>query len=793
MKLDQLISGIREQEPPQHESEAAAARVRERLFPPAQAPSGAIRSCADFMSLAPASLAGTLDASRKMLLDVHLRECVNCRKAMEQARAGSRNVMPFPVRRRSAAVPYAGWAAAAAAVLVVAGGTGYWMLQRSPSAGDGPRVVVDSISGELFKVAGAAFTPLASGAALRENDIVRTAKNSTAVLRLSDGSKIELNQRAEISVTRDGGGSTIHLAQGNIIVEAAKQRTGALRVTTIDCNVSVKGTVFSVDAGTKGSRVAVVEGTVWVDHGEKHDVLHRGDTTSTGTAMSAVPIREQIEWSRNSAQYLAILGDLQEIRRQISQLPTQNLRYESKLLAWLPGDVVALAAVPNIGGTVGQANRIFHERLNQSESLREWWNKMPVAQRGGFDATVARLETASAYLGNEIVIAALTNAAGQPAPLIVAEITRGGLDDYLRQQLPAKLYPNMRFDNGLFAAASDPADLARIAPSGNFLRTALYARLAPSYQQGAGWLFAADLSRIAHDNPAGARYLIAESRTMGRDTQNRASVIFNETRDGIASWLAPPAPMGSLDFISPDAAFSVSMLLKAPSAILPEMRRLMPGTELNPELLSEWAGAFGGEFTAALDGPLLPFPSWKIAAEVYYPDRLQSSLTKLAAQNPELHLTQSEEGGSTFYRLTSDKLPWEADWTFADGYWVAAANRELLIRSVQNRQSGFTLQKSAAFRNQLPKDALTNYSAVVFHNLGQTFAPLAGIIDTPLKNDTAGVICFWAKSDRIDVATNGLLSLDSLLSLKTLTPGDLIGQSFPQLRQGGQRTRGHRE
>jgi hypothetical protein len=815
MNLDKLLTDVRDQQPDPAEVAQAAARVRARLFPKAESATstGTIRNCADFASLMPAYLLGTLDSGRKLLLEVHTRECVNCRHSLADARAQSRNdarnVIEFAPRKK-AANPYAGWAIAATALLTVTGAA-YLAFTQYPALVGGPRATVDSIDGELYKVAGNTLTPLLPGAELGENDAVRTAKNSTATLHLNDGSRIELNQRAQISVTRNWSGSTIHLGLGNIIVEAAKQRRGTLQVSTADCNVAVKGTVFSVDAGTKGSRVAVVEGTVWVDHGQKHDVLHRGDLTATSPDMGPVPIREEFAWSRNSARYMALLGEFKELGRQLDAIPPAGLRYESNLLKLLPAEVAAVAAIPNLGGTIAQASQIFHDRLKQSAPLAAWWNSVPASQRTQFETLIHQLETASAYLGNEIVIAGLSR---QTSPIILAQLTRPGLDAFLKSEFPNEVFEgHTSFANGLFIAANNPADIARIASgsgasgSGN---APLIAKLLPAYQQGAGWLFGADLAAMPQARPnmpgaSDARFIVAQSRTLGNLTENRASVNFTRNRQGVASWLSAPGPMGSLEFISPDAGFAASMLLKNPALIADDITGAISQASGGFDkasggfdFKSDLASVFAGEVTVALDGPVLPFPSWKIAAEVYYPDRLNASMAKLVAafnahpnreKTGDLKLTQSETDSRIFYRLQFEKLPWEADWTFVDGYWLAAANHELLVRSIQNRQTGYTLPRSNAFRNQLPHDGYANFSAVIFHNLGQTLAPVFDMLNTkmPIKSDAPGVICFWGAPDRIDVASVGSLfgmSLESLLSMQGAGPMQMLSGALGNKTMG---------
>jgi len=175
------------------------------------------------------------------------------------------------------------------------------------------------------------------------------------------------------------------------------------------------------------------------------------------------------------------------------------------------------------------------------------------------------------------------------------------------------------------------------------------------------------------------------------------------------------------------------------------------------------------------------------------PERLRSTIAKLVENyNKEpnertgaLSLTQSETDGRTYYRLHSDKLPWEAHWTFAGEYWIAAANHELIVRALQNRETGYTLPRSEGFRSQLPHDAAADFSAVVYHNLGPTVGPIYNLFGgsgnpkskLPPLDLKPGVVCFWAAPDRIDVATLGgilNMNLDSLLAMQGLGPLQIL-------------------
>ena len=92
-----------------------------------------------------------------------------------------------------------------------------------------------------------------AGYEIRNGDEVRTAKGSKAVVRLLDGSLVEMGERSDLSVTRameghddSSGWRPGHCAGGEADVQAG------LYVATDDGLVSVKGTIFSVNHGSEG-------------------------------------------------------------------------------------------------------------------------------------------------------------------------------------------------------------------------------------------------------------------------------------------------------------------------------------------------------------------------------------------------------------------------------------------------------------------------------------------------------------------------------------------------------------
>jgi hypothetical protein len=319
------------------------------------------------------------------------------------------------------------------------------------------------------------------------------------------------------------------------------------------------------------------------------------------------------------------------------------------------------------------------------------------------------------------------------------------------------------------------------------------ARVLESYRDGVGLLFAANLEQIGaasvNSSVVGLdnlRFLIAEQKGTLAAPVHSASLNFNGARHGMASWLAAPGPMGSLEFVSKDATFAASFLMRDPRQLLSEVLAQAGGANVDRQLLDDVASALGGEATVAMDGALLPTPAWEVAVELENGPRLQATIERVIPT-----VKQEVVDGRTYYSMAETPMP--VHYTFVDGYWLLGSSRAQLMRAISNRTAGLTLPRSAEFRAQMPQDGQTYFSGLMFYNFGSTLGPIVdqlkstGMLteqtqaqaDTLMKNRTPSLIYVYGESDRIQVGSRSALFQMGLQALMSGNP--LMGLPIPSV------------
>jgi len=812
--IDRAATDIRSQTVDLSESQKAAERVWMKISNGASSqaastnPVGEIRGCQDFQALIPAYLDGTLSSARILLLEDHTHECIPCRKALKAARQGEPLLASAPAFSGSTAAP-ANWRwAMAAAVILALGVMAYIWYNRSIRSLEVLHAVVYAMDGPVYSVGDEGIKPLHTGDSITAGEKIRAGRDAQATVQLPDGSLVEMNGRSQIAVTNAVEGMTIHLDRGDIIVQAAKQHSRHLFVSTDDCQVSVVGTVFSVNSGTKGSRVAVAQGEVNVDSaGEKH-VLHPGDEVSTNPALEAVPIKNEFAWSHNAEHYMSLLADLAALKMEVAaKVSTPPLRYSSSLLDSMPQGTVLYVALPNVTGTLAESNQIVEARINQNPALKQWWdsNRAPTGGRAQFDEVVQKVAAFGQYLGDEIVASAEMNSQGEPDDLLVTStlVDPAGFRGYLDQQAQSiALSTNNRLtvkivddpasavasapapgqaagttiyawiQGNTFGAATNPASLQHLeaglasGTSNPFRGTSFYSDLSAVYQNGAGMVIGADLENIVKgllsqksNSTASSeieafkklgllslKHFILESKAGNGNTVGSAVLSFNEPRQGISAWLAAPGPMGALQFMSPDATLVAAFVVNDPSALVGDLTSALGSispsftrelaslqTKSGINIQTDIAATLGGEYAFAIDGPVLPSPAWKMVVEVYDQAHLQTTLGLLATDlnqwavsdgKPGVQLQQTTVNGQVYYTLKSNDGGMEIDYTYANGYLVAAGSLALVERALQYQSTSYNLPHSQVFVAALPSDHNSNFSAILYHNIGASVGSL---------------------------------------------------------------------
>lgn len=831
-----------------------------------------INGCADFQTLIPAYLEGKLSLARTMLLEDHTNECVSCRRALNAERtAKSAIFVPAQTTRRtSPSKPPAAFfggltktkitrLSIAAAFLVCLGLAGIFAYERLDLSGRTLAATMENADGAVYVISdGQVSRQLATGEQIQKGERVRTAKDSNAMLRLADGSTVEMSERSEFSVTENMRGVTVRLDRGDVIVEAAKQHNGRLYVQTPDSLVSVKGTIFAVESGTKGSRVSVVEGEVEVNHGGKDEVLRPGDQTTTNRSLDRKTVQQNVAWSRNAARYTTLVAELAKLKSDInSRVQRPGVRYSSKFVNLVPENTVFYAALPNLTESLAESQRVMQERISQNPALAEWWKGKKNGEFGINEQTLTRVREFGSQLGEEIVVSAEMDQKGEPNGVLVlgevknaaefrayldgqiariasesgnalnvriiddpltANVSKSSAADHDAKKSNAKSELFVWIHNDIFAASPQIERLRGLAATMNapdanrFANSAFYQRINDVYRDGAGILVAADLEKIiaqavAKDNSPEAtrhlaglkqlgvmnlRHFVVEQKETDGKTLSRAALTFSEPNRGIASWLAAPGSMGALDFISPNANVATAFVVKKPELLVddllgfletvkPDLRRQMQDIEKQQgfNLRSDFAQPLGGEFAFAIDGPILPTPSWKIVLEVYDQAKLQGTFERAVEKlnqfsvlhgKGKLVLESAAASDRTFYSIKSADVGLAVHYTYANGYLVAAPSRALLEQSLRNRDAGNTLVRSSRFMSALPQDGNTNFSAIFYHDLAPLLQPLAermknagGAELTEEQRRTLGSIdanapptlaYAYAQGDRITLAAN---------------------------------------
>jgi len=843
-RLDQVISELRAEQPDpkalSSSTEHVWQKLQEALGEEATASAlQPIRGCADIRALLPAFHQQELPEARALIVEDHLKECVSCRSYAHGRAVDAKSNVSWRMEPTSRGFQWSlgslSFAAASLAVLVALVWTGRnWYIDGPP----GSRARIDSIAGLAYRVGPTGEQVLKMGDEVTQSEFIRTAADSHATVKLFDGSKVEMNQRAELAVSADRRNTTIHLDQGSIIVQAVHRRTGHLYVSAPDCTVAVTGTVFSVNSGTKGSRVSVIEGEVHVKHSGTESILHSGDQVATTSSVGLVPVSQEIGWSNDLNHELALLAEFSALREKLEAIPTPGPRYESKILPLLAPDTVLYIGIPNLGDALQQANQIFQQQLSQSKVLQDWWNKSGNSnQHPTPEELIGQIQAISQYLGDEVVITFRSSpAANDQGPILLAEVKQPGLESFLQNHLAATLSSTQGKSNlrvvdpqslsslvagergmimlvrqNMLVVGGDAASVQEMstqldAGAAQFAATDFGQRILNVYSQGTETLVAANLGQILnsthsqqHESNAlqnsgfnDIKYLIATRGQGSSQADNRLTLEFNGQRRGIASWLAAPAPVGSLDYVSANAGAAVSFVGKQPALMLDDLFATFGAadpnfnqslaqlnTELDLNIRNDLASALGGEMTLALDGPVLPTPSWKAIIEVNQSGALQLAIEKMVqaanreaqkSNQPGLTLNQAQVGGRTFYTIQSQSpgltaVTAEYDYTFADGYMIVAPSRALLIAAIETHANGTSLARSASFRALLPSDNQANFSAMLYQNLGPILKPLASQLNSgqlamlqQLATDSKpSVMCAYGESDRIEVASSGKL------------------------------------
>jgi hypothetical protein len=485
----------------------------------------------------------------------------------------------------------------------------------------------------------------------------------------------------------------------------------------------------------------------------------------------------QQDWTQElDAKYPGLLVEFGQLFAKLQhnvQFPAA--RGKSRLLPLLPESTMSFAAFPNYGDAANQALKVFRQELQESTVLRQWWQHGEVATVGPkVEDSLEKFYQLGQYLGDEVAVSG-TMEGREPNLLIVAEIRKPGLKKFL-QQMTAELAGKSKSaarvlePQELAAMKGKPTagelmilvrpdyvvgalDLAMLRnfnarldrASRGFVATPFGHRIEQGYAGGVTILGAADLQKILSQVPLGTKqdqlpfqrsgfadmkYLVWEHNSVAGQAVSQAELSFIGPRRGAAAWLAKPAPLGSLDFVSPKAILAATMVLTSPAKVFDDVKDLSSAS--NPNALAGIAQAeqtlklslredllncLAGEITLELDDVAPPRPEWKAILKVSDTKHLQQTLSSLLTTT-QFRAEYFKEGGVTISTVSipSAQTPLKIGYAFMDGYLIVGSGGETVADAIRLHATGASLGKSKKFLAALPPGHSAEASAMLYQD-----------------------------------------------------------------------------
>jgi len=517
---------------------------------------------------------------------------------------------------------------------------------------------------------------------------------------------------------------------------------------------------------------------------------------------------------------LAEFGHLFEKLQNDVQFPAP--RGESRLLPLLPESTMSYGAFPNYGGAASQGLEAFRQELKESYVLREWWHNGQAASVGPkIEDSLDKFSQLSQYLGEEVAVSG-TMEGREPNLLIVAEVRKPGLRKFLEQmigEVAGKSNSGVRVMNQqeLGAMEGKPAagdllllvrpdyivgalDLVTLrkfnarldAASRGFVATPFGHKVEQVYSGGVTTLAAADLQKILSQVPPGTnqdkllfdrsgfaemKYLVWEHSKVNGEAISQGELSFTGPRRAAAAWLAKPAPLGSMDFVSPKAIVAGTLVLASPARIFDDMKVLTSSTNANVfasiaqmeqvlklSLRDDLLSCLTGEITMELISVSPPKPEWNVILKVSDTKHLQQSLSSLLAAT-QFRTEEFEEGGVTISSMNvpSGQAPLKIGYAFLDSYWIIGSSRETVADAIRLHASGDSLGKSKKFLAALPPGHSAEASALLYQDsIAMASLKLRGLSPGVAKSlanagfeNAPGLIAFYGDETSIREESRG--------------------------------------